>query len=219
MPSVAVKDIQNAASTTAPGEICFIVSDDDGFNWKKLPVLVTSPFDDEYRLQEPGIYEHEDGTVWLWTRTHYGFQMEAFSCDNCESWTKAQPNTFFTSPASPMSVKKADKYTLAVFNPIPYYTTRGENENNWGRSPLICAVSTTDGKGKSIESFDRVFFIEDDLNSGYCYTTIFEGDDYFLAGYYHSEGTDICVRATKIVKIYYSEIEKLPRKENSTQPS
>ena len=204
---------------TAPGEICFLASDDDGYTWKRLSALVQSPFHDEFRLQEPGIYEYEDGGIWLWTRTHYGCQMQAFSEDCGETWTKIEPNLFFTSPASPMQVKKAGIYTLAVFNPIPCYTTRDQAENNWGRSPLICAVSTNDGKGKSEESFDRIFYIEEDRSNGYCYPAIFEGKDYFLVAYYHSENTGICVKAAKIVKVYFSEIEELERTANAMQPS
>ncbi len=195
--------------TIEPGKIQFVISDDDGYSWKMLPVSLKSPFNDERQLQEPGLYQHEDGTIWLYIRTNYGFQLEAFSNDNCESWSNLEANMFFSSPPSPMLIKKVKDYTLAIFNPIPRYTTRDDGIDNWGRSPFLCAVSKTDGKGKSQEAFDKVFFLEEDRKNGYCYPSVFEGDDYFLAAYYHSEGTNVCLKSTKIKKIMYSELESI----------
>lgn len=191
------------------GKICFIASDDDGYSWKLLNEFLLPPFKDDRGLQEPGVYEHNDGTIWLWIRTKYGFQMQSTSQDSAESWKDIEPDFFFSSPESPMQIKKSGKYTLAVFNPIPRYTTRDDGVNNWGRSPLVCAVSTTDGKGTREKSFDKIFYVEDDRKNGYCYPAIFEGKDYFLTAYYHSEGTDVCLKSTKITKVTYKEIESI----------
>ena len=66
------------------------------------------------------------------------------------------------------------------------------------------ALSKDNGKTFTREN---LYYIEDDLNNGYCYPAIYEGEDYMLVAYYHSNNTDICLNSTKIIKIYYSEIE------------
>ena len=52
-----------------------------------------------------------------------------------------------------------------------------------------------------------MFYIEDDLDNGYCYPAIFEGENSFLVAYYHSNNTDVCLNSTKIIKVMYDEIE------------
>ena len=104
-------------------------------------------------------------------------------------------------------MKKVGKFTVAVFNPIPNYTTRPNADGNtWGRTPLACAVSEDDGN-----TFDsnKIFALEDDPENGYCYPAIIECADGFLVAYYHSDNTDVCLNSTKIVKVKYDEISTL----------
>jgi hypothetical protein len=157
-------------------------------------------------LQEPGLYQHEDGILWLWCRTAYGCQYMACSKDEGETWSPIEPALFFTSPPSPLSVKKAGDYTVAIFNPVPNFCGRDKEKSPWGRSPLVCAVSTDDGKFHDEKSFDRMFYLEDDLNDSYCYPAMFAGEDYFLTAYYHSNGSGWCLNSTKIKKIEFSEL-------------
>ncbi len=187
-----------------PGEVCFFISDDDGETWKKTETEFKSPFsNDENGLQEPGLYEFEDGRLWCYIRTGLGFQFECFSNDCGETWTAPAPNFFFTSAVSPMLVKDCGELTLAVFNPVPEYRTRDESEP-WGRTPYVLAVSKN--RGKTFEKKD-LYYLEDDLSNGYCYPAIIEGEDYFLIAYYHSNNTGVCLNSTKMVKIMLSEIE------------
>jgi len=189
------------------GQMNFFVSSDDGKTWRQaLEKFIRLPGEEKSTtgLQESGLYEFEDGSLWAWSRTDFGCQYESFSEDGGKSWSTPLPNPFFSSPASPMQVKKVGKYTIAVFNPIPAYNTR-ECSNTWGRSPLVCAVSTDDGR-----SFKNVFHLEDDLENGYCYPAIFEAKDGILFAYYHSDGVKGMVLTSNMLKkVYFDEIENI----------
>lgn len=187
----------------APGELCFFVSDDDGYTWRKTDTKFSLPYttdDDGY--QEPGIYQFPDGRLWCYIRTGLGCQFECFSDDNGETWTNPEPNHFFSSPLSPMLIKDVGNFTVAIFNPIPNHLL-SDDELTWGRTPYVCAVSYDNGKTFTKEN---TFYIEDDLDNGYCYPAIINGDGYFLVAYYHSNNTGICLNSTKIIKIMYDEI-------------
>lgn len=186
----------------APGVVCFFYSDDDGITWQKTAQELEMPFPaDPVGYQEPGLYRHPDGQLWCYIRTGLGCQFQCHSADDGITWTVPGPNYFFSSPASPMLVKDAGPYTLAVFNPEPNYNGRPADEP-WGRTPLVCAVSTDRGKTFSKEA---VYTVEDDRSNGYCYPAILEGKDYLLLAYYHSNGTGVCLNSCKIVKIAFSE--------------
>jgi hypothetical protein len=98
-------------------------------------------------------------------------------------------------------MKDVGPFTVAVFCSMPHFTGRQEGRT-WGRTPLVCAVS--DDKGKT---FPRVYYLEDDLSNGYAYPAIFDGGDYMLISYYHSDNLDAVLRSTKITKIRYNEIK------------
>lgn len=189
------------------GQMNFYLSKDDGKTWalaSKEFIRLPGEEKSTTGLQETGLYEFENGRLWAWSRTDFGCQYESFSEDGGVSWSTPLPNPFFSSPASPMQVKKIGKYTLAVFNPIPAYTTR-DCSNTWGRSPLVCAVSIDDGK-----SFNKWFYLEDDLENGYCYPAIYGIEDGVLFAYYHSDGVKGMVLTSNMIKkVYYDEIERL----------
>ncbi len=187
----------------APGLICFIISDDDGETWYKTETEFPCPFKSNIDgYEEPGLYVLPDGKIWCYIRTAIGFQFETFSEDNGITWTFPEPNMFFSSACSPMLVKDCGKYTVAVFNPIPEHSLREESEP-WGRTPYVIAVS--DDRGVTFKK-DRIFYLEDDLDNGYCYPAIYNGDNYFLVAYYHSYGTDNCLNYCKMIKIMHDEI-------------
>lgn len=187
-----------------PGEICFVVSDDDGYSWRKTETELKCPFKNNHDgYEEPGLYELSDGRVWCYIRTSLGFQYEAFSNDGGITWSEPAPNMFFSSPCSPMLVKDCGEYTLAVFNPVPEHALRPESEP-WGRTPYVIAVNSDKGKTFSKE---RIFYIEDDLGNGYCYPAIIEVNGGFLVAYYHSNNTGIPLNSTKMIKIMFDEIK------------
>ena len=184
------------------GKFFVCASDDEGATWREICENQSMPGEafSKTGLQETALYQKADGTVWALSRTDMGFQYEAFSSDNCETWTEQRPNRFFTSPRSPLLMKKVGEFTIAVFNPIPSYT--GQKGELWGRTPLVCAVSTDDG-----ETFPHVYCLEDDRSNNYCYPAIFCDKDYVLISYYHSNGSNTPLNSTKVVKIAVDELE------------
>lgn len=202
--AVAKHTVLNTEKDFEPGEIHFFISDDDGKSFRKTSQVFKCPFPqnpDGY--EEPGLFQYEDGKIWCYIRTGLGFQYECFSTDNGETFTLPEPNIFFSSACSPMLVKNCGKNTVAIFNPVPEHILRDDSEP-WGRTPYVMAVSKDNGKTFTKEN---LYYIEDDLNNGYCYPAIYAGEDYMLLAYYHSNNTDICLNSTKIIKIDYSEIE------------
>ena len=202
--AVAKHTVLNTDKDFEPGEIHFFISDDDGKSFRKTSQVFKCPFPqnpDGY--EEPGLFQYEDDKIWCYIRTGLGFQYECFSTDNGETFTLPQPNMFFSSACSPMLVKNCGENTVAIFNPVPEHILRDDSEP-WGRTPYVMALSKDNGKTFTREN---LYYIEDDLNNGYCYPAIYEGEDYMLVAYYHSNNTDICLNSTKIIKIYYSEID------------
>ena len=182
---------------------CIFASDDDGKTWEEIATRQDIPFSDksETGLQETCVYQLKSGRLRAFSRTDLGFQFECFSDDNGCTWSEPSPNRFFSSPDSPLLMKRAGRYTIAIFNPIPIYTTLNDDKT-WGRTPLICAVSEDDGN-----TFTKIFALEDDPDNGFCYPALIEGEDYFLVSYYHSNNTGIPLNSTKVIKIMFSEIE------------
>ena len=203
------RDKTDYTEGTNPTETTAFYSDDDGATWQQSRTVLKTLFaNDKTGLQEPGVMELPDGRVWIWMRTDLGFQYEAFSSDGGETFEGLRPNLFFTSPCAPLQAKRVgDKYTVAIFNPVPksrqllaaqegtYWRTW------WGRTPFLCSVSEDGGL-----TFDRSYYLEDDPKNDYCYPAVLEGDGYFLAAYYHSNDTPICLNSLKIVKVGYDEI-------------
>lgn len=187
-----------------PGFLLFVYSDDDGATWQKSESVLKCPFPSDHNgFQEPGVYEKGDGTLWCYIRTGIGCQFECFSTDGGKIWSDPQPNIFFSSPCSPMLVKQCDELTVAVFNPVPEHILRDDEKEFWGRTPYVMAVSKDNGTSFSQKD---LYYIENDLNNGYCYPAILECDGGFLLAYYHSNNTECCLNSTKIIKISYNEI-------------
>lgn len=187
-------------------EVCYIVSDDNGKTWKQLDVIHKMPFDNFHGYEEPGFYQHDDGTIWSYYRTDIGCQFETVSKDDGETWTNPKPNIFFTSARSPMLAKKVcGEHTVAIFNPISLY--RGRNLGGIrGRAPFLLAVSDTDGIGHDKEDFTRLYFVETDMDNDYSYPSILDCGEYFLLAYYHSNGRKRPLNCLKIVKVMKNEI-------------
>ena len=164
--------------------------------------------------------EYENGELWLWFRSAYGHQYNVFSTDNGKTWTAPAPNLCFTSPDSPMRIKKVGKYTVAIFNPLSYNVLRTDHSKrfNTKRTPFVCAVSANDGRefdttGKTFAAgalayFQRMcYLLEDDYRDSYCYPAICEAKDGFVVSYYHSDGSDYTLNSEKIAKVYFSELD------------
>ena len=201
-------------------EIHVLFSDDNGESWGVLPGKIFPPFTCiNAEMAEPGIYEREDGTLWLWIRTGLGHQYDSVSYDGGKTWTLPEPNLRFASPDSPMRVRRLGEITAAVFNPVPYFSLQWgmEKWKNPKRTPIVFAVSRDDAGSfcsrgaiyarRAFREFeDNVFLLEDDLDNSYCYPALFETCDGYLAAYYHSDGKPFTLTACKITKIFRGEI-------------
>ena len=122
-------------------------------------------------LQEPGAFLLPDGTVWMYARTDAGFQYESFSYDGLRSFTAPVPSVF-TSPASPMLIKKGESGAVyALYNPIPNYNGR-RTGGITGRTPIVIRKSTDGGL-----TFGPCRVIGGDENRAYCYPACLETKD------------------------------------------
>jgi hypothetical protein len=205
-----------------PGHIRLLYSDDNGRSWDFLPPDIFLCYSEGLGLTEPGVIEFDDGTLWVYFRTPYGYQYQAFSHDGGNTFTGVEPNLYFTSPDSPMLVRQISRGTLAVFNPQGFNCMVDRLES-WGsakRTPFVLAVTTGDGRdfdntrnvGKSaMHGYCRTFpkmcyLLEDDTAESYCYPALVEVADGILVAYYHSDGKGICLNSTKITKVRFEEI-------------
>ena len=175
-----------------------LVSEDDGKSFFKadFDLITTEKVNAEYGLQEPGIIERADGSLYLWMRTAFGRQYEAESDGDINRFEGLQPSQF-TSPISPMQIKEFDGITYAVYNPIPSYNGLVSAPGTRDRILLVIRKSL-DGK-----TFGELNVIEDDPTRGYCYPAIFKTrDGHLLLAYCRgsqADGNTLC--RTGIVKI------------------
>lgn len=209
----------------------FFISDDDCKTFRQSKGELELPFSHTFTgMQETGVCELKDGRLWAWARTGHGYQFEAYSEDEGETWSDVNPNEFFTSPNSPMSAKwLPNEKLLAVFNPIPLYNGRfslttaksphatSDATINFdmyhpfsvyeGRTPLTCAISK--GGPKNFEPELRN--VEDNPELGFCYPSIFSHKDFVLLAYfivgekYGYTGLDMNLYGIRIKKVSLEE--------------
>lgn len=150
-----------------------LVSEDDGASFTKadFDFTTTDPVNARYGHQEPGVFEREDGSVYLWTRTGYGCQYESESRQGLDGFFPPRPSEF-TSPPSPMQIKAVGDAVYAVYNPVPRYNGREMLPGTWGRTPLVIRKSTDGGR-----TYGKLNIIEDDPARGYCYPAVFGTND------------------------------------------
>ena len=152
-------------------KIVFYKSEDEALTWKRTENEMAYPrVKDDDVLQEPGVIELKDGTIWAWARTNMGSQYVSYSKDDGETWTFATPSVFI-SPLSPMSVKRNPETgeLVAVWNDISSRWTypEADKEKAWGRTPLVMAKSYDEGK-----TWENYTLLENDPAHGYCYIAI-----------------------------------------------
>ena len=152
-------------------------SDDEGLTWKESKTWWGIPVASGSGLQEPGVVQCPDGSLYGWSRTDQGFQYGFMSRDDGLTWSAPQP-TALSSPNSPASIKRLphSDTLMVVYNdhsgrvPAPAKPTQ--------RSPLVVAFSTDGAK-----TWGAPQSIEDDLTGWYCYTAIHYTDDAVLLAY------------------------------------
>jgi len=171
---------EDCRSFDGRGIAVFFLSDDDGRTFREAKQFCVLPHPaTETGLQETGVLERMDGSLWAFFRTDMGVQYESCSRDGGETWSQAAP-TRFTSPTSPLCARRMrDGRLLAVWNPVPKHQTQELKAWSWGRTPLACAVSGDDGL-----SWGAPRLVEDgEDGGGYCYTAIHCEPDAVLLAY------------------------------------
>jgi len=184
-----------------------LVSEDDGKTFSLLPIRLTIPAlkAGDVGMQEPGIIQYPDGTIYLWARTSAGFQYESYSHDNLVSFTPPTASVF-TSPDSPLEIAEHEGIYYAVYNPVARnaYVHRNGVPYSWSRTPLVIRKSTDNGK-----TWGPLTPIEEDENRGYCYPAMFfTKDNSMLCAYCRGgEADGICLARLGIMKISLDEIK------------
>lgn len=152
----------------------WIYSDDDGQKWQEAANWWAMPIRSGSGLQEPGVVERADGSLFSWARTDAGSQYGFESKDGGKAWSAPTP-TSLASPVSPASIKRipGSADMLAVYNdhsgrfPFP----KGK------RSPLVAAISKDGGA-----TWGTPKLLEGDPDGWYCYAAMhFVGDDVLFA--------------------------------------
>ncbi|MBQ8606279.1 MAG: exo-alpha-sialidase [Clostridia bacterium] len=188
--------------------VCFF-SDDDGKTFYSNHIKLTLPSLKvrDMGMQEPGVYQHKDGTIRIWARTSAGAQYESYSRDGLETCTAPAPS-IFTSPCSPMELALNEKTDVlyAAYNPVPGYHRYSKDYGNasMGRTPFVIRKSEDDGK-----TWSKFKIIEDDKERGYCYPAMFfTNDDSMLLAYCRGNADDgLCLSRLGMMKIDLSELD------------
>ncbi|MBR6321616.1 MAG: exo-alpha-sialidase [Lachnospiraceae bacterium] len=181
--------------------VIFLYSDDDGRTWKLSPCELFAPFTHtKTGLQEPGVVELSDGSLYGYARTDQFCQYEFRSFDGGLHFTLPEASRF-SSPPSPMKIVRcpADQSFLALWNPVPLYNGRALTKAGWGRTPFVMAKSTDEGL-----SWSDPEIIEDDPDCGYCYPAAFFTEDASLLLAYCAGGASdgSCLARLNIQKLH-----------------
>lgn len=196
-----------------------MVSEDYGKSWKRL-MKFESPYKDDVGLAEPGFCAFPNGTWWSWFRTAYGNQYQSVSGDEGKNWGPVVPNFGFTSPDSPMRVKIIRGKPHAVWNPLGF-NCLSEATEVWKspkRTPLVLAIGGENGEnlgldgatfrnGGLLDFAANCYLLEENRSDSYCYPALQETRDGFLVAYYYSNGGEVCLNSTKIIKVYLDELK------------
>ncbi|MEO6003686.1 MAG: sialidase family protein [Opitutus sp.] len=152
-------------------------SDDEGATWKESANWWGIPVVSESGLQEPGVVQLADGSLFGWARTDQGAQYGFSSRDNGLTWS-APVVTPLKSPNSPASIKRLPKSDtlMVVYNDHSGRVAAPKSPKQ--RSPLVAAFSTDGAK-----TWVAPQLIEEDLAGWYCYTAIHFTDDAVLLAY------------------------------------
>ena len=185
------------------------LSDDDGktFYDAGFDFVSTDLANTRYGFQEPGMIELSD-RLYYWTRTGYGRQYETVSFTGPSGFHYPQPS-IFTSPVSPMQIKKHNGILYNAYNPKPRWNGYEEYEQEhpgvWSRSPMVLRISRDEGK-----TWGKMNIVGDDPDRGYAYPAMFfTKDGHMLLGICRgsgAEGNNLCTLG--IYKIDLATVEE-----------
>lgn len=150
------------------------LSDDEGKTWREAGTWWALPARSSTGLQEPGVVELADGSLYGWARTDQKVQYQTRSTDRGMTWSAPEPSAL-VSPASPASIERipGTERLLAIYNDHSGRFQFPERK----RTPLIAAISDDGAK-----TWRSPRLIESDPDGWFCYTAIhFAGDHVLLA--------------------------------------
>jgi len=153
----------------------WIYSDDEGSTWTESSSWWAMPVRSGSGLQEPGVVELADGSIFSWSRTDQGAQYGFRSTDAAKTFSPPMP-TEMKSPNGPASIKRlpGSSDLLAIYNDhsgmFPFPPKK--------RNPFVVAISTDGGK-----TWPQRKLIESDPDGLYHYTAIHFVGNAMLIGY------------------------------------
>jgi sialidase-1 len=168
-------DPHTSKSLDARAIATWLYSDDEGSTWTESSSWWAMPVRSGSGLQEPGVVELADGSLFSWSRTDQGTQYSFRSSDAGQTFTPPEP-TELKSPNGPASIKRlpGSSDLLAIFNDhsgqFPFPPKK--------RNPFVAALSTDGGK-----TWPQRKLIESDPDGLYHYTAIHFIGDAMLIGY------------------------------------
>ena len=168
-------DPHSSKSFDARAIAMWIYSDDEGATWQESASWWAIPVRSSSGLQEPGVVECADGSLFSWCRTDQGAQYGFNSTDAGKTFSPPVP-TEMKSPNGPASIKRLPDSNdlLAIYNDhsgmFPFPPKK--------RNPFVAAISSDDGK-----TWPQRKLIESDPDGLYHYTAIHFIGDAMLIGY------------------------------------
>ncbi len=168
-------DPHSSRSFDARAIAMWLYSDDEGATWTESSSWWAMPVPSGSGLQEPGVVELADGSIFSWCRTSNGGQWGFRSTDAAKTFSPPEP-TEMKSPNGPASIKRlpGGSDLLAIYNDhsgmFPFPPKK--------RNPFVAAISTDGGK-----TWPQRKLIENDPDGLYHYTAIHFTDDAMLIGY------------------------------------
>ncbi len=168
-------DPHSSRSFDARAIAMWLYSDNEGATWSESTSWWAIPVRSGSGLQEPGVVELADGSIFSWCRTDQGAQYGFRSTDAGKSFSAPEP-TEMKSPNGPASIKSlpGSSDLLAIYNDhsglFPFPPKK--------RNPYVAAISSDGGK-----TFPQRKLIESDPDGLYHYTAIHFVGDAMLIGY------------------------------------
>ena len=182
------------------GTVMCFYSDDEAKTWHCSETQLREPEGTKFVLQEPGVVELKDGSLFMFIRSSAGYQYGSWSKDGGKTWTEVAP-TNLVSPVSPATIERipGTDRLICVWNDHSQAT-----ENIKGkRTPLTMAASDDEGK-----SWTVLETLEDNPDGWFCYTAMEFLEDGMLLGYCAGDRRDnnglAHTRVTRVEKALYA---------------
>lgn len=169
------QDPHSSRSFDARAIAMWIYSDDEGATWTESTTWWGPPVRSRSGLQEPGVVELADGSLFSWCRTDQGAQYGFRSTDGGKTFSAPEP-TEMKSPNGPASIKRlpGSSDLLAIYNDHSGMFPFPPNKRN----PFVAAISSDGGRTWPLRKL-----IEGDPDGLYHYTAIHFIEGAVLIGY------------------------------------